>query len=729
MKKTVLSTLGLLALVFSAYAQSDNDNQIDYTNVRDGEQVEYCFTHKKHAEMMATNPDYAASWEQDMQIRQQEKANGTAIPKATVYYIPVVFHLLHNNGIEKITDEQILDALDILNRDYALLNNDHNNVHNDFNLSNPQAVATPTSVDIQFRLATKAPNGQCFSGITHTENAISNDGSNGGAQVQAIANGNDVYNGSWPGDMYLNVFICGDIGGAAGYTYRPSNWVGAGMGNGIWILHNYVGSLGTSSTYTSRTLTHEVGHWLNLPHPWGSTNNPGLASNCNTDDSDDAFFINDTPNTIGVTSCNLNESTCGPRANVENYMDYSYCSKMFTQGQVDEMRNTIFSNVANRDNLITQANLQATGADGSPAYLCKAEFTADRTTICAGDTVNFLDESFNAVSGWTWTFAGGSPASSTDQNPSVSYDTPGLYTVTLQATDGGTNDTETKTSYIRVLPAAASLPFHEGFEDLTTLTNIEEWEVFNPAGAGFSIHTGTGHTGNKCAKLQNFGQSAGQTDELISSPVDLSVIDPNTGEVTLTFRYAYHKRYDSNDEWLKVFITGDCGESWAQRKTLHGDFLGNIAQNSSWTPSNQADWVTVHMTNVTSAYYVNNFRYKFEFESDGGNNFYLDDINIYSGPPSDQIVAVTENELDIDALGIYPNPADDELNVRFSIAAADQATLTIQDVSGKIVKATAVNANAGTNLVMLGTEQLSAGMYFLNVQVGGAQQTIQFVIK
>ena len=47
---------------------------------------------------------------------------------------------------------------------------------------------------------------------------MSYQGDDGGSQVGAIIQGNDVYNQSWPGNKYLNVFVCGEIGGAAGYT-------------------------------------------------------------------------------------------------------------------------------------------------------------------------------------------------------------------------------------------------------------------------------------------------------------------------------------------------------------------------------------------------------------------------------------------------------------------------------------------------------------------------------
>ncbi len=713
MKKTILTALGMFAFALASFSQTQT-TQIDPANVREGETVEYCLTHKKHQELLA-NPAAAAVFAQDEQIRQYEAANPVAVPKGTIYTIPVVFHVLHNGGIEDISNDQIMDALSILNRDYRLQNADANNVNAAFQ-------GLPADVEIEFALATIAPNGACFSGITHTQNPITNDGSDGVAQVQAIIAGNDVYNGQFPGDEYLNIFICGDIGGAAGYTYNPSNWGGTSMANGIWVLHNYVGSIGTSSTYSSRTLTHEVGHWLNLSHTWGPNNNPGNASSCSSDDG-----VSDTPNTIGVTSCNQGEASCGVLANVENYMDYSYCSKMFTPGQVTRMRNAITSSVGGRNNVISSSNLAAVGVTGS-AYLCKAEFKADRTTICAGNTINFTDLSYNAVSDWTWTFTGGSPASSTAQNPSVTYSTPGLYAVTLTSSDGTNSDNETKTAYIRVLPAASSLPFHESFENFSTLNAIEEWEVINPAGNGWQIHTGTGYTGNKCAKLVNFGQSTGNFDDLISAPIDLSSINSSTG-MTMSFRYSYVKRYSSNSEVLKVYVTPNCGENWAPRKTLTGSILSTIAQNSSWTPSSQSDWVTVHMTNITSAYWTDQARCRFEFESDGGNNIYIDDINLYSGTPSDQIVGVSESDFEIEALAVYPNPVENDLSVRFSLKNADQATLTVQDVSGKIAQSATVNGTEGTNLVLMNTSNLASGMYFLNVQIGGSQKTIQFVVK
>ena len=720
MIKILFSTL-LLSQVFFLTAQV---KPFDPTNSRDGETVEYCLTHKKMAALMQI-PEYVKSLELDA-LEVIEPPKGST-EKATVYKIPVVFHVLHNNGIENISDEQIFDALTILNRDYRLLNADANNVQSEF-------AGMPADIEVEFLLATKAPNGACFKGITRTMNAISYDGSDGGNQVDAIVAGNDVFQGNWAGNKYLNIFICGDIGGAAGYTTKPSGWSANQMTNGIWVKHNYVGSIGTSSTGTSRTLTHELGHWLNLDHTWGGNNNPGNTTSCSTDDN-----VQDTPNCIGVTACLLNSNTCSSdnaywggvnmKDNVENYMDYSYCSKMFTQGQKTRMRTALQSNTTGRANVISSTNLTAVGAGITP-YLCKADFTTDRTTICVGDAISFEDDSYNAATGWNWSFNGGQPATSTAQNVTVTYTQPGLYSVSLSATDGATTDSEVKTNYIRVLPTPSTIPYWEGFEGYSSLNNLVNWEVLNQENNNaFTIENTTGYSGSQCAKLVNFGQAPSNVDELISSPMDLSVI-PQTGSVTLSFRYSYRKKTSADYEYLKVFITGDCGDTWVQRKTLGGNQLSTLTATSSWKPTSQADWVTVHVTNVTSNYFSQNFKFKFRFEGEGGNNFYLDDINLYAGAPSNEIVlGINEFNESINDISLYPNPTDGELNVSFSASKNKDMQFQVLDITGKIIQNNVVNAVQGSNLVLLDTQIFAAGSYFLKIMSDDHFKTLPFVIK
>lgn len=724
MKFTYLLLCSFLLSSMHSIAQ-DNKRKFDPTNARDGEDIEYCHQHIKMAELR-NNPDYIkANKESELEFQQKIKEPAQ---KGTIYKIPIVFHVLHSEGVENISDEQIYDCVSILNRDFRKQNADTANVHPDF-------LGMPADVEVEFVLATKAPNGNCFKGITRTNSPMSYQGDDGGSQVGAIIQGNDVYNQSWPGNKYLNVFVCGEIGGAAGYTTNPSSWSATSMTNGIWVLHNYVGSIGTSSLGTSRTMTHEVGHWLNLDHPWGNTNNPNLPSNCFTDDN-----VQDTPECIGVTSCNLNANTCSGdntywgfdiRDNVENYMDYSYCSKMYTQGQVNRMRAALQVSSTGRSNLWKASNLSATGATGD-LYLCKAEFEADRTTICSGNEIFFTDDSYNVVSSWLWTITpstGWSYTNGTDansQNPSIIFDNEGLYTISLNASDGAASDVETKNNYIRVLPASAVLPYWEGFEEYTSLENLTNWEIINlNNNNAFTLATGIGYTGNKCARLVNYGQQPSNVDELISEPIDMSGI-PETGQVTLSFRYSYRKRTSSDYEFLKVFISNDCGGDWSQRKTLGGNLLSNQVSSSYWQPSSQSDWETIHMGNVFSDFFVENFRMKFRFEGEGGNNFYLDDINLYEGSSSDDIiVGVEELGANID-MSIYPNPTEADVSVVFHLNKAQKMTAQIIDVRGKVIESHLLHANEGKNTLILETSKLSQGSYTIKLNSASASSSMPF---
>ena len=66
------------------------------------------------------------------------------------------------------------------------------------------------------------------------------------------------------------------------------------------------------------------------------------------------------------------------------------------------------------------------------------------------ESVFFLDQSTNSPTSWSWTFTGGAPAASTNQNPFVVYNTPGVYDVSLTATNPYGSGSVTKTSYITV---------------------------------------------------------------------------------------------------------------------------------------------------------------------------------------------------------------------------------------------------------------------------------------
>ena len=138
-----------------------------------------------------------------------------------------------------------------------------------------------------------------------------------------------------------------------------------------------------------------------------------------------------------------------------------------------------------------------TGSSGvilTKASEMNVDFWADNTEICAGGTVNFTDNSSQATT-WEWTFEGGTPSTSTEQNPSVVYENSGTYNVELTISNGETEMTELKNDYISVLetPDQADRPdgednactdnFYVYTTDAVDYATDYEWELM-PEEAG-----------------------------------------------------------------------------------------------------------------------------------------------------------------------------------------------------------------------------------------------------
>lgn len=537
----------------------------------------------------------------------------------TIYTIPVVFHILHNNGSENVSEAQIQDALYILNRDYRKLNADVNSVYSTF-------LPITADAEIEFALAKIAPNGACFNGITRTVSSLTNNGSSGQNQVNAIIAGNDVYQGVWPHNKYLNIYVCKEIGGAAGYTFLPVSAPVNATGmyyNGIFILHSYFGSIGTSSVGTSRALTHEVGHWLDLPHIWGD-GNPG--STCGDDG------VADTPITKGFTSCPSSNSAkvCNASIveNYENYMDYSYCSKMFTQGQATRMRTALTSSTGGRNNIWTSTNLQNVGVLPNPSSLCSAELEATPTAMCQGTSTSFSVTNVSApITSYAWTFTGGTPASSTQANPTVTYSTAGTYTVSVTITTASSNRTITNTSYITVAASSTTvaLPISEGFVGTTFPPTA--WTRDNGGNAttwNRNATKGTAPTAGNSANL-NFDPGAnttGNIDDLNTPAFSLSAFT----SASATFDVAYRPYSTTYFDKLEVLVSPGCGMPYEVVYSKAGSVL-QTEPASTGTYTNPTTWrnETIDLTPYLGSSQV---KVKFRGISGYGSQIYIDNVNI-----------------------------------------------------------------------------------------------------
>ena len=702
------------------------------------QQEKWCGTDQILQQLKAQYPDL----EQRMHQGMTKAASGSGELNKSTMYIPVVVHIIHDNGVGNISDQQVLDALMILNTDYNRQNADAAMTRN-----TPTAPFAPQGgmMDVKFRLAQIDPNGNCTNGIVRV-NAPGLTYNADDACKYSVNGGSD----QWPMDKYINIWVVNSIAGGGtgiilGYAYLP--YFPNGENYGILIRNDSFGTIETASTADGRTLTHEMGHLLGLQHIFDAGWNG--SSGCHTDDCNQAGdYCCDTPPQqqsywgcqTALNSCNdvpFND-TYGFDAldQIENYMSYNSCQNMFSIDQVGIMAQN-FIDINFMAAMITPANIIATGIN-NPQILCKSDFDASRTSMCPGDSVLFNDRSFHNPSSWSWTVTPGiqgvdwdfcAGSTSTTQNPAIRFYSSGSYTIALTVSDGTNNATEEKTSFITVLPNPQGLPFWEGFESITDLSNVPFWAINNPGGNnGFEIEPGAAFTGNQSTHLLNFNQSGSNVDELISSSVDLSSI-PTTGTVTLSFRYAYRKRNLSNDEWLKVYISKNCGDDWVQRRTIHGDNLSPFVATSQWTPTFPSDWVTVHMTNITSDYFVENFRFKFRFEGNNGNNFFIDDINIYPGAPSDELVLGLANEMGIAELSVFPNPAENETNMRFSLPTATRLTVDVCDLSGKVISQSTINGAAGINIITIPLVNLASGVYQLRISAGAGGKVLPLVVK
>lgn len=612
---------------------------------------------------------------------------------SVLYRIPVVFHIIHNYGNENISKAQVLDAVDILNKSFQKLNPDTGMVI-------PLFQPIFADCQIEFVLPSLDPNGGCTDGITRTSSTFTNAADD---NVKSLV--------GWPSDRYLNIWVVKNIeSGAAGYAYYPG--ISASI-DGIVIRHDYMGSIGTSSgsNYAARSLTHEVGHWLNLPHTWGSTNFPGVASNCNTDDG-----IADTPNTIGVDnfSCNTAQSTCGFIDNVQNYMDYSSCHYMFTEGQKAEMHSTLNSSVGNRDLLSTTVNWQQTGTmPGQPVPGCGpvADFKNTRRSVCAGTSVAFRDISWNgSVTSRQWQFPGGVPATDTAENPLINYPVPGLYNVTLSVSNGNGSDVITRAGIVEVLPTPGllSVPFSESFE---TMSFPGDWTYENPDNNNpFSVSSAAASSGTKSLRLNNNNANGpGSVDAVLTPSIDFSNA---TGSI-LTFRYAYAARNNSDSSQLRVLCSVNCGDTWFPRLVRRDAGLRTAPNtNANFIPTS-SEWAT-QSVNLSSLLISGKpaVRIKFEFTNVNANNFYIDDVNI---SPATGVNEQISGRFSFEA---FPNPSRGMMQISLETMEPSLLVLELTDVSGRRISYKSFEHVNGSFRHELDGNGLN-GIYVLNVSVNG----------
>ncbi len=250
--------------------------------------------------------------------------------KSQIIKIPVVFHVIWHDSIENISDQQIYSQLDVLNRDFRLLNKDSLPASHPFHKYVGDA-------GVEFCLATVDPGGKVTTGITRTYTSVTTWPENAVDNIKSTAKGG---RDNWSPVKYLNIYIVNMEGETLGFSSFPDELTKSPQLDGVVIRYEAFGTLGTAgikgfeTNNRGRTATHEIGHWLNLIHIWGD-------QMCGDDKVADTAPA-EGENKFCPKFPQRPNNKCGTDSNGEmymNFMDYveDSCMAMFTLGQVNRM--------------------------------------------------------------------------------------------------------------------------------------------------------------------------------------------------------------------------------------------------------------------------------------------------------------------------------------------------------------------------------------------------------
>jgi len=643
-----------------------------------------------------------------------ENPQESKLGKKATYTIPVVFHVFHNYGEENISKEQILDGLRVLNEDYSRTNADKSKTRSQF----LDDAGVP---DIEFKLAQKDPQGNCTDGINRIASPLTVGGDVNSAIKKQI---------NWDHTRYLNIWVIKEIGRQSsgnGYIigFATFPWATNSVDNGIVIRADYVGNIGIANRgYAGRSLTHEVGHWLGLLHPFQG----GCGSN-NCARSGDR--ICDTPPVKSASyGCPLNNNTCSNDQGtdeldqIENFMDYANgsCANMFTKGQVAVMHSTLGSY---RSLIHSTGNQNFTGVNITQTCAPVADFHSEtrNTTICAGASIKFEDLSWKGeITDRVWTFSGGQPSTSTFESPEVTYNSPGIYKVTLKVSNASGSHTKTKDMFIEVLDDVSDIaaPFYDELENTTDF--LADYQIGMENGTqGWRRTTSYKYSGNFGLEARiNQNTAHGERFNIILPSIDMrsqTGLDPK-----LSFRVAYSLREDNSGELLIIFGSDDCGVTW---KSL-GGMLGSTVLasksgfNPGWTPSSQSDWKIVSKSISRYGFdTVSNLMIRLEVQSRGGNSVFIDDINI------NQFVLSVESPEQIEReINLYPNPSNGVVNIDLGRLDPNNTEISVYDIAGKKVTVSLSLQADGT--LKLGS--LNSGIYYVKIQNNQSEITKRVII-
>jgi PKD repeat protein len=257
---------------------------------------------------------------------------------------------------------------------------------------------------------------------------------------------------------------------------------------GTNMTFNWTGNLAANTSVSVTLPTQNAGSGAHTFTAFTSNPNGGTDEDASNNESSSSFNVNLTGNTVDlqlILDCYGEETTWiiedesnttlysgGPYTRLTptgaGTINESFClntgcySFTIFDSESDGIEGSIWGNcdvdgdytITSSSDILAQMQNVNFGAQETVEFCVGSSITpnfeANSTSICAGESVNFTDLSDGTVTSWSWNFEGGNPQTIGDQNPTITYNTPGTYDVTLTIGDGTNTETLTLTDYIVV---------------------------------------------------------------------------------------------------------------------------------------------------------------------------------------------------------------------------------------------------------------------------------------
>ncbi|MEX1188535.1 MAG: zinc-dependent metalloprotease [Bacteroidia bacterium] len=605
------------------------------------------------------------------------------------YIIPVLFHVYWDENVAPIATGHIRHTLDIVNEMLRGEDPDFINIPPVF-----QAIVGNPQIQLQF--STRLPDNTCTSGIIyHYYDFDSFPDFEGDNYIET--------------SRYLNIQVFPATNSFASYPSSVLNNPGDGITFSYWDIIN-----------RRETLPHELGHWLNLIHTFGETNQTGGI--CGND------FVDDTPPTRGSIECNLDLADCnsGLIENVNNYMDYSPCRIMFTQGQVARMHAALEDTSLNRYIIYSPQNLEYTGISEPQACERSIELWHFEYSNCDSVETRYS----YLVNGQIpdsvrWQFNSPEISFSTQEMPRKYYYSSGNKDVNLTLYFGEEIETIDYTHEIELnstqtnLPLIESLPLNLDADVGLLLPNEHINLLSAPLNEGWQICDFAGYQSDKCIYVP-----ARVIDGEAFADIEMGMFDMSgLVEPTISFHVAAALVNTGAFHTIQILFRDECssvfvGDLWLVRP-LYDINNGNTL--SGFIPNSDDQWYEVTATFPEWIYSSHGFitiRLKTNMPSNfSGEPFYLDNFRI--GDP--EIITGIKDKADNQLL-LYPNPARNILY--WNSSDSDVKCFSVADATGRQIISKEINGNSGN----IDISSLNSGPYFLQLKTSSVLISKRFVV-